>query len=128
MSIPQVSVVIPVFNEEDSLPELSTWITAVCTQHQLSFEVLFVDDGSTDASLAVLQNLASSHPNYKLISFSRNYGKSAALQVGFTHAKGDVVITMDSDLQDSPDEIPGLYKMIVEDGYDLVSGWKKGTA
>jgi len=120
-----LSVVIPLFNEEESLPELSSWIDKVMTDNGFSYEILFIDDGSRDQSLEVIKGLASKNPAIKCISFRRNYGKSAALNVGFEAARGEVVITMDADLQDSPDEIPELRKMIVQDGYDLVSGWKK---
>ena len=120
-----VSIVVPLFNEEESLPELVAWIDKVCTQEKLSYEVLLVDDGSTDRSWSVVADLSQQYDDVKGIKFRRNYGKSAALNVGFEHAEGDVVITMDADLQDSPDEIPELYRMIMEDQYDLVSGWKK---
>ncbi len=124
-SIPQISLVIPLLNEAESLPELSQWIDKVCTTNHFSYEILFIDDGSTDASWEVINALKSKNNNVKGISFRRNYGKSAALNVGFEAAKGNVVITMDADLQDSPEEIPELYTMIAEEGYDLVSGWKK---
>lgn len=120
-----VSIVIPLKDEEESLPELADWIKKVCDQHQYSYEIIMIDDGSTDSSWSVIENLSRKDPSVKGIRFQRNYGKSAALNEGFKAAQGDVVITMDADLQDSPDEIPGLRKMIVEDGYDLVSGWKK---
>ena len=120
-----ISVVIPLLNEEESLPELFSWIAKVMTEHQFSYEVIAVDDGSKDDSWKVIQAQSKQNPNIKGIQFQRNYGKSAALQVGFEAAQGDVVITMDADLQDSPDEIPELYKMITVDGYHLVSGWKK---
>lgn len=120
-----ISVVIPLFNEEESLPELEAWIRRVMEANGFSYEIIFVNDGSTDGSLEVIRRLAAQNPNVHLSSFSRNYGKSPALNVGFGRAQGDVVITMDADLQDSPDEIPELYRMITEDGYDLVSGWKK---
>ena len=120
-----LSVVIPLFNEEESLPELSEWIARVTEANGLTYEVLMVDDGSTDTSWQVIQQIAAGNPRFKGIKFQRNYGKSAALNEGFQSASGDVVITMDADLQDSPDEIPFLYKMITEEGYDLVSGWKK---
>lgn len=120
-----ISLVIPLLNEEESLPELAAWIKRVCDANSYSYEILFIDDGSTDGSWKVIQNLSASDKNVKAIRFRRNYGKSAALFCGFEEAKGDVVITMDADLQDSPDEIPGLYKMITEEGLDLVSGWKK---
>lgn len=120
-----ISVVIPLFNEEESLPELTAWIERVMAQNNFSYEIIFVNDGSTDGSQDVIHRLAESNPNIHSICFSRNYGKSPALNEGFRMAEGDVVITMDADLQDSPDEIPELYRMITEDGYDLVSGWKK---
>ena len=120
-----ISVVIPLYNEEESLPELAQWIERVMNDNGFSYEIIFVNDGSTDRSMRVIHELAGGNPNIHAISFSRNYGKSPALNVGFRRAKGDVVITMDADLQDSPDEIPELYRMITEEGYDLVSGWKK---
>jgi len=120
-----VSVVIPVYNEEGSIVELSRWIEQVCTGEKLTFEIIYVDDGSSDTSWEKVVDLAKEHKFIKGLRFRRNYGKAAALHTGFSEAKGDVVITMDSDLQDSPDEIPGLVKMINADGYDLVSGWKK---
>ena len=120
-----VSIVVPLFNEEESLPELCAWIERVVGANNYSYEILLIDDGSTDDSWNVIERLASGNPNIKGIKFQRNYGKSAALNEGFKATKGDVVITLDADLQDSPDEIPELRRMIVEDGYDLVSGWKK---
>ncbi len=120
-----ISVVIPLFNEEESLPELHEWIVKVMNEHSFTYEVIFVNDGSSDSSWKVIETIAEKDANVKGISFQRNYGKSAALHMGFQESVGEVVITMDADLQDSPDEIPGLYKMIVEDGYELVSGWKK---
>ena len=120
-----ISVIIPLFNEEESLPELYAWIERVMNDNGFSFEVIFVNDGSTDHSWQVIQRLGSESDHVKGIKFRRNYGKSPALYCGFKQAQGDVVITMDADLQDSPDEIPALYKMIVEDGYDLVSGYKQ---
>ena len=120
-----VSVVIPVYNEEESLPELERWLVKVCTVSNLSYEIIFIDDGSSDSSWNVIRELSLNNKAVRGIRFRRNYGKAAALHSGFTEAGGDVVITMDSDLQDSPDEIPALVKMIKEDGYDLVSGWKK---
>lgn len=120
-----ISVVIPLFNEEESLPELAEWIRRVMKKNDFSYEIIFIDDGSTDSSFEVIKNLAAEDNNISAVRFSRNYGKSPALNIGFRKAKGDVVITMDADLQDSPDEIPELYRMIKEDGYDLVSGWKK---
>ncbi|MBX2946208.1 MAG: glycosyltransferase family 2 protein [Cyclobacteriaceae bacterium] len=125
MNSTDISVVIPVFNEEESLQELSDWISRVMKAHGYSFEVLFVDDGSTDNSWKKIQSISTSNPNFKGIKFNRNYGKSAALQTAFRAAQGEVVITMDADLQDSPDEIPELYAMIKQQGYHLVSGWKK---
>jgi len=120
-----ISVVIPLYNEDESLPELEAWIKRVMIAHNFSYEIIFVDDGSKDNSWQVIQDLASKNEHVKAIKFQRNYGKSAGLNTGFQAAQGDVVITMDADLQDSPDEIPELYRMIMEDGYDLVSGWKK---
>lgn len=120
-----ISVVIPLYNEEESLPELSAWIEKVMNANGFSYEVLFVDDGSKDKSWQVIKSLRSDNANFKGIRFRRNYGKSAALQTGFEAATGDVVITMDADMQDSPDEIPFLYRMVMKDGYDVVSGWKK---
>lgn len=120
-----VSIIVPLYNEDESLTELSDWIVRVCNDHKLSFEIIFVDDGSTDSSWKVILNLTEHNTHIKGIRFKRNYGKSAALHTGFQQASGTVVVTMDADLQDSPDEIPELYSMIVEKGYDLVSGWKK---
>lgn len=120
-----VSVIVPLLNEEESLPELTEWIDRVAQAHSLSYEIIFIDDGSTDSSWKVIGQLAARYPTVRAMKFQRNYGKSAALNEGFKAASGQVVITMDADLQDSPDEIPELYRMIVEDGYDLVSGWKK---
>ena len=120
-----VSIVVPLFDEAESLPELCAWIQRVATEHRLSYEIVLVDDGSTDSSWQVIEELRQSNPNIKGIKFLRNYGKSAALNEGFRAAKGDVIITMDADLQDSPDEIPPLRDMIVKDGFDMVSGWKK---
>ena len=121
-----ISVVVPLYNEAESLPELFDWIKRVMDEHRFSYEVLFVNDGSTDASWDVIERLHAADPEHaKGIKFRRNYGKSPALFCGFRRAEGDVVITMDADLQDSPDEIPELYRMIVEDGYDLVSGYKQ---
>lgn len=120
-----ISVVVPLYNEEESLPELFAWIKKVMDANHFSYEIIAVNDGSTDSSWKVIEELAQKDANIKGICFQRNYGKSAALNEGFIAAKGNVVITMDADLQDSPDEIPGLYKMITEEGYDLVSGWKK---
>ena len=120
-----ISVIVPLFNEADSLPELFEWIRRVMAANGLTYEVIFVDDGSTDGSLDVIRRIARENPEVRYVSFARNYGKSPALNEGFRRAQGDVVITMDADLQDSPDEIPELYRMIREDGFDLVSGWKK---
>lgn len=120
-----ISVVIPLFNEEESLPELAAWIERVMKEHDFSYEIIFVDDGSTDNSWKIIHELSAANPAIHGVSFRRNYGKSPALNTGFAIANGDVVITMDADLQDSPDEIPELYRMIVRDGNDLVSGWKK---
>jgi glycosyltransferase involved in cell wall biosynthesis len=120
-----LSIIVPLLNEEESLPELSQWIDRVAVAHDLSYELIFIDDGSTDESWKVIQNLAARNPAIKGLKFQRNYGKSAALNEGFKAAQGRVIITMDADLQDSPDEIPELYNMVVNDGYDLVSGWKK---
>lgn len=122
---PEISVVVPLKNEEESLRELCEWIKRVMEKNQFTYEVLLIDDGSTDASWMTIQELGMENAHIKGLRFNRNYGKSAALQIGFTQAAGNVVITMDADLQDSPDEIPELYRMIWEDGYDLVSGWKK---
>jgi glycosyltransferase involved in cell wall biosynthesis len=121
----QVSVVIPLFNEDESLPELCSWITRVMDQEQLSYEVILIDDGSTDNSWEVITQISAANSAFKGIQFERNYGKSAALNEGFKAAKGEVVITMDADMQDSPDEIPALRDMIVNGDFDLVSGWKK---
>jgi glycosyltransferase involved in cell wall biosynthesis len=120
-----LSIVIPLFNEEESLPELCAWIKKVVDANNLSYEVLLIDDGSTDNSWDVIQSIAIGNASIKGIKFQRNYGKSAALNEGFRATNGDVIITMDADMQDSPDEIPALYNMIVNDGYDMVSGWKK---
>ena len=120
-----LSIIVPLFNEEESLPELTQWISRICIEHKLSYEIILVDDGSSDSSWEVISNLSVKNDNIKAIRFRRNYGKSAALFVGFQSAVGEVVITMDADLQDSPDEIPDLVKMIREDDFDMVSGWKK---
>lgn len=120
-----ISIVVPLFNEEESLPELCDWIERVCLENNLSFEIVLIDDGSTDASWNIVESLSASNQNIKGIRFQRNYGKSAALNEGFKMVRGDVVITMDADMQDNPDEIPSLRKMIIEDQYDLVSGWKQ---
>lgn len=120
-----LSIVIPLYNEEESLPELVAWIERVCTEHNFSREIIMIDDGSTDDSWMVVEKLATEYSSVRGIKFQRNYGKSPALHEGFKAASGNVVITMDADLQDSPDEIPELYSMIMTDGFDLVSGWKK---
>lgn len=120
-----ISVVVPLYNEAESLPELAAWIRRVMEENGFSYEILFIDDGSTDSSLEVIKGLSGGNPAIHAVSFARNYGKSPALNTGFRRAQGDVVITMDADLQDSPDEIPELYRMITQEGYDLVSGWKK---
>ncbi|MCQ2284338.1 MAG: glycosyltransferase family 2 protein [Bacteroidales bacterium] len=120
-----ISVIVPLLNEAESLPDLSAWIKRVMDAHHFTYEVIMVDDGSTDDSWKVIQSLHQENENIKGIRFRRNYGKSAALNTGFETCQGEVVITMDADLQDSPDEIPELYRMVTEDGYDLVSGWKK---
>jgi glycosyltransferase involved in cell wall biosynthesis len=119
-----ISIVVPLFNEEESLPELCAWIDRVMQKNNFSYEVLLIDDGSKDMSWDVVEQISADNSNVKGIKFRRNYGKSAALNVGFAKAEGDVVITMDADLQDSPDEIPALYNKIAKDGFDLVSGWK----
>ena len=120
-----VSVVVPLYNEEESLTELVQWVDRVMREHSLSYEIIMIDDGSTDRSWSVVEQLRAEYSSVRGISFMRNYGKSAALYCGFEMARGEVVITMDADLQDSPDEIPELRRMILEDGYDLVSGWKR---
>jgi glycosyltransferase involved in cell wall biosynthesis len=120
-----LSIVVPVFNEEESLPELTAWIEKVCNNSNISFELIFIDDGSSDSSWITIDSLSKGNSFVKGVRFRRNYGKAAALHTGFHEASGDVVITMDSDLQDSPDEIPDLVRMIREEGFDLVSGWKK---
>lgn len=120
-----ISVVIPLYNEAESLRELESWIRRVMDEHQFSYEIIFVSDGSTDSSWEIIEELRQQNPAIRGVKFRRNYGKSPGLQCGFERATGDVVITMDADLQDSPDEIPELYRMITEDGYDLVSGWKQ---
>lgn len=120
-----ISVVVPLYNEAESLPELERWIARVMDENGFSYEIIFVNDGSTDDSWDVIRRLKDQNPAVKGVSFRRNYGKSPALNTGFARAKGDVVITMDADLQDSPDEIPELYRMITDDGYDLVSGYKQ---
>ena len=120
-----ISVIVPLYNEAESLPELEAWIRKVMDENKFSYEIIFINDGSTDESWEVIRSLQKNNPSVKGVCFRRNYGKSPALNTGFARAKGDVVITMDADLQDSPDEIPELYRMITEDGYDLVSGWKQ---
>ena len=120
-----ISIVIPAFNEEESLPELTSWIEKVMKENSFSFEVIYIDDGSTDKTWSVIEHLKTIHPSVKGIKFRRNYGKSAALYAGFAATQGNVVFTMDADLQDSPEELPAMYKMIVLEGYDLVSGWKE---
>jgi glycosyltransferase involved in cell wall biosynthesis len=120
-----LSIVIPLFNEDESLPELSAWIQKVMLENNFSYEIIFIDDGSNDNSWKVIEALRAGNPNIKGIRFQRNYGKSAALNEGFKAAQGEVVITMDADMQDSPDEVPELRRMITEDGFDIVSGWKK---
>ena len=120
-----LSIVIPLYNEEESLPELCEWIRDVADKNQYDYEIILIDDGSTDDSWKVIEELSNNHPVIKGIRFQRNYGKSAGLNEGFRAAQGNVIITMDADLQDSPDEIPDLFKMIAEEHYDLVSGWKK---
>ena len=125
MSQLDISVVVPLYNEEESLPELVQWIDRVANENSLSYEIILIDDGSTDRSWSVVEELKREYAQIKGISFLRNYGKSAALYEGFKMAEGEVVFTMDADLQDSPDEIPEMCRMILEDGYDLVSGWKK---
>ncbi|MFC5409755.1 glycosyltransferase family 2 protein [Larkinella bovis] len=121
----QLSVVIPLYNEDESLPELHDWLVRVMTEQGYTYELLFIDDGSTDQSWSVITRLAERNPNVRGVRFTRNYGKTAALQTGFQAARGAVVITLDADLQDSPDEIPELYRLITAEGYDLVSGWKQ---
>ncbi len=120
-----ISIVIPLYNEEESLTELTSWIAKVMSEQKFTYELVFIDDGSTDASWSVVEELKKNHPEIRAIRFRRNYGKSAALNEGFKYADGSVVITMDADLQDSPEEIRELYDMIMDQGYDLVSGWKK---
>ena len=120
-----LSIVIPLLNEQDSIPELYDWIIRVLNTHQYTYEIIFVDDGSTDSSWQVIKKVAEKDRNVQGIRFLRNYGKSQALHAGFKKAQGEVIITMDADLQDSPEEIPSLYNMIVQEEFDLVSGWKK---
>ncbi len=124
-NILDISVVVPLYNEEESLAELVAWVDRVAVSNKFSYELIFIDDGSSDGSWQVIENLRQQYSTIRAISFARNYGKSAALYCGFAAAQGEVVITMDADLQDSPDEIPELRRMILEDGYDLVSGWKQ---
>jgi glycosyltransferase involved in cell wall biosynthesis len=119
-----ISVVVPLYNEVESLPELTSWISRVMDENRFTYEIILVDDGSTDGSWDMIMKLKENNPFIKGFKFRRNYGKSAALNIGFEAAKGDVIITMDADLQDSPDEIPVLYRRITEDKYDLISGWK----
>ena len=120
-----ISVVVPLYNEDESIPELMEWIDRIMKENNFSYEVLMVDDGSKDKSWEVVQGMTEKYPHLKGIRFGRNYGKSAALHVGFQATQGDVVITMDADLQDSPDEVPELERRVLEEGFDLVSGWKK---
>ena len=120
-----ISIIVPLYNEDESIPELFSWIKRVMTENGFSYEVIFVDDGSTDNSWAIIENLQNENSNVKGIKFRRNYGKSPALFCGFKMAQGDYVVTMDADLQDSPEEVPEMVRMLKEDGYDLVSGWKK---
>ena len=124
-NLKDISIVVPLYNEEESLPELVSWIEKVMKENNFSYEIVMLDDGSTDKSWQVIEELHKKNQNIKAFSFRRNYGKSAGLNIGFENAEAKVIITMDADLQDSPDEIPGLYKMIMDEGYDLVSGWKK---
>ena len=120
-----ITIIVPLYNEDESLPHLAEWIDRVMAEHRFDYEVIMVDDGSRDGSWQVVEGLHNKNPRYRGIKFRRNYGKSAALNTGFAAAQGDVVITMDADLQDSPDEVPELYRMVKEEGFDLVSGWKK---
>ena len=120
-----ISVIVPLYNEAESIAPLTDWIKRVMDDNHFTYEIIMVDDGSNDGSFSKIEELIKANPCIKAIKFRRNYGKSAALNVGFEHCSGDVVITMDADLQDSPDEIPGLFKMIKQDNFDLVSGWKK---
>lgn len=120
-----ISIIVPLYNESESLPELTSWIKRVMNENKFTYEIIFINDGSTDNSWNVIENLSKENQNVKGVCFRRNYGKSPALNTGFARAQGDVVITMDADLQDSPDEIPELYRMIMKDDYDLVSGWKQ---
>ena len=125
MAAPDVSVVVPVYDEAESLPELTAWIDRVARAEGLTYEIVMVDDGSDDGSWEIIERLAAQYPAVRAVGFARNYGKSAALYCGFAEARGEVVFTMDADLQDSPDEIPAMRRMILDEGYDLVSGWKK---
>ena len=125
MSNPDISVVVPLYNEEQSLPELAAWIDRVARAEGMTYEIVMVDDGSDDGSWGVIERLAAQYPAVRAVGFARNYGKSAALYCGFAAARGEVVFTMDADLQDSPDEIPAMRRMIIDEGYDLVSGWKR---
>ncbi len=125
MNTPQLSIIVPLYNECESLPELFQWIDQVMQKNKLTYEVIAIDDGSKDTSWEVILHVKQSNSNIKGIKFQRNYGKSAALNEGFKAANGDVIITMDADLQDSPDEVPGLYQMIINEKFDLVSGWKQ---
>src|SRR6187551_1049071 len=120
-----ISIVVPLLNEDESLPELCAWIERVVTANNFAYEIIMIDDGSTDTSWEVIEQLRSKNPHIKGIRFQRNYGKSAALNEGFKAAMGNVIVTMDADMQDSPDEIPELHRMIIEDKFDMVSGWKK---
>lgn len=120
-----ISILIPLLNEDESIPELTIWIEKVMNDNNFKYEIIFIDDGSTDNSWSIIKGLSENNKNIKGISFHRNYGKSAALYIGFKEALGDIVVTMDADLQDNPEEIPEMYRMIKEDGFDLVSGWKK---
>ena len=123
--IMDISVVIPLYNEDESLPELTAWIERVMAANHFTYEIIMVDDGSSDNSWALIETLSTQNKHIRAIKFRRNYGKSAALHCGFQNAQGDVVITMDADMQDSPDEIPALYQMIMSEDYDMISGWKK---
>lgn len=125
MAAPNISVVVPLYNEAESLPELTAWIDRMARENGLSYEIVMIDDGSDDGSWETIEELKKHYPALRAIGFARNYGKSAALYCGFAEVRGEVVVTMDADLQDSPDEIPELRRMILEEGYDLVSGWKK---
>ncbi len=122
-----ISIIVPIYNEEESLSELSNWINEVMKENNFTYEILLIDDGSIDSSWDKIMEHSHLNPSIKGIKFRRNYGKAAALQIGFDVAQGEVVLTLDADLQDSPDEIPALYKMVKEQGYDLVSGWKRNV-